>query len=340
MSCAFIVAVVVAVVVVAFIVVSVRWDFLLMSRMVAAAMPAPICQPRSARSTTPGDSRETAGRHASAPRAREIRETSSAQAQRGRGAGAGTLAGAPAHRPQLLPPWPMRKPSRLAHTPALRARRREPRRDIVVAPMAELGLQRALAGIYVLHGVDVAALDSIVQVTAEGYEGPDVGGLDVVGLGAGGDAWLLLGRWMDCFADEVQAGAAIVFARLRDAVSTVNTGVLRAGSETTVVVPSPYRIEVEPWMIVHGAVAKGISQARWLRWLHAVFPHLPSWLGMHMGAPHWLGVGVRLEEGQIEQVTPYVRLDLRADGTVMLTGVAEDAVLRAWIPLLKVAIGV
>jgi hypothetical protein len=131
----------------------------------------------------------------------------------------------------------------------------------VVAPMAELGLQRALAGIYVLHGVDVAALDSIVQATAEGYEGPDVGGLDVVGLGAGGDAWLLLGRWMDCFSDEVQAGAAIVFARLRDAASTVNTGVLRAGSETTVVVPSPYRIEVEPWMVVHGAVAEGLSQA-------------------------------------------------------------------------------
>jgi hypothetical protein len=61
---------------------------------------------------------------------------------------------------------------------------------------------------------------------------------------------------------------------------------------------------------------------------------------MHMGAPHWLGVGVSLREGLIDQVTPYVRLDLRVDGTVMLTAVAEDAVLRAWIPLLEAEIGV
>ncbi|HWO24645.1 MAG TPA: hypothetical protein VNO30_38145 [Kofleriaceae bacterium] len=206
--------------------------------------------------------------------------------------------------------------------------------------MAELGLHGALAGIYVLRGADVAALDTIVQVTAEGYEGPDVGGLDVMAPGAGSDVWLLLGRWMDCFADEVQVGAGIVLARLRDAVSMVNAGTLRVRGEATVVVPSPYQIEVVPWAIVHGAVAEGISQASWSHWLHDVFPHLPSWIGMHMGAPHWLGVGVRLEEGQIEQVTPYVRLDRRADGTVLLTGVAEDAVLRAWIPLLKAAIGV
>lgn len=204
--------------------------------------------------------------------------------------------------------------------------------------MAELGLHKALAGIYVLHGVDVAALDTIVQLTAEGYEGPDVGGLDVMAPGPGGDAWLLLGRWMDCFADEVQVGAGIVLARLRDAVNTVNAGVVRVRGEATVVVPSPYQIEVVPWAIVHGAVAEGISQARWLSWRTEVFPHLPSWIGMHMGAPHWLGIGVRLEEGRIEQVTPYVRLDLRADGTVMLTGVAEDEVLRAWVPALKTAI--
>jgi hypothetical protein len=206
--------------------------------------------------------------------------------------------------------------------------------------MAELGLHAALAGIYVLRGIDLDALDTIVQVTAEGYAGPDVGGLDVVAPGPGGDAWLLLGRWIDCFADEVQEAAAIVLARLREAADMVNAGVLRAGKEATVVVPSPYSIEVVPWRVVHGAVAEGVTRERWLRWMSDIFPRLPSWFGMHMGAPHWLGVGVSLEEGQIDQVTPYVRLDLRADGMVMLTGVAEDALLRTWVPLLEVAIRV
>lgn len=206
--------------------------------------------------------------------------------------------------------------------------------------MAELGLHAALAGIFVLRGIDLAALDTIVEVTAEGYAGPDVGGLDVIAPGAGGDAWLLLGRWTDCFSDEVQEAADIVLARLREAADRVNAGVLRAGKEDTVVVPSPYRIEVVPWRVVHGAVAEGVTQERWLRWLSSIFPRLPSWIGIHMGAPHWHGVGVSLEEGQIEQVTPYVRLDRRADGRVTLTGVGEDALLRAWIPLLEAAIRV
>ena len=208
--------------------------------------------------------------------------------------------------------------------------------------MAELGRHGALAGIYVLRGVDPAALDTIVGATAEGYDGPDVGGLDVMAPSGDGEAWLLLGRWTDCFADEVQEAAEIVLARLREAADTVNAGVLRAGhaAALTVTVPSPYRVEVVPWRVVHGGLIEGVSQERWLRWLDGTFPRLPSWIGMHMGAPHWLGVGVSLREGLIDQVTPYVRLDLRVDGTVMLTGVAEDAVLRAWIPLLEAAIGV
>jgi hypothetical protein len=189
--------------------------------------------------------------------------------------------------------------------------------------MAELGLHGVLAGIYVLRGVDAPALEQIVQATTEAYVGPDVGGLDVMLPDGDGVAWLLLGRWTDCFATEVQEAAELLLERLRDAALARDAGV-----------------EVVPWIVVHGGIAEGITTAQWQRWLGAVFPRVPSWIGMHMGAPHWLGVGVSLREGRIDQVTPYARLDLRADGTVMFTGVAEDAVLRGWFPKLKAAIEV
>jgi hypothetical protein len=83
---------------------------------------------------------------------------------------------------------------------------------------------------------------------------------------------------------------------------------------------------------LHGALA-GIYVLR------GVDPAAPDTIVRAM-AEGYDGPGVSLREGGIDQVTPYVRLDLRADGTVMLTGVAEDAVLRAWIPLLEAVIGV
>jgi hypothetical protein len=205
--------------------------------------------------------------------------------------------------------------------------------------MSELGLHGVLAGIYVLRGVDGAALEQIVQAVAAGYDGPDAGGLDVIMPNGADEAWLLLGRWTGCFGAEVQEAAELVLGRVREAIEAINAGMMRGGGEATVTVPSPYRIEVIPWIVVHGGIAEKITQARWLRWLDGVFPHVPSWVGMHMGAPHWLGVGVSLREGRIDQVTPYARLDLRADGMLMFTGVAEDSTLRAWLSQLKTAIG-
>jgi hypothetical protein len=203
--------------------------------------------------------------------------------------------------------------------------------------MAELGLHGALAGIYVLRGVDGATLDRIMREVEAAYAGPDLGGLDVIWPGGGGEAWLLMGRWTDCHADEVQEAAELLLALLQNAVEVSaprdDGGAAAAG-------PGPRRVTVVPWVVVHGALAEGVVQPRWQGWLAEVFPRVPSWVGMHMGAPHWLGVGVTLRDGQIDQVTPYARLDLRADGTVVFTGVAEDAVLRGWIPQLRAAIEV
>jgi len=214
--------------------------------------------------------------------------------------------------------------------------------------MAELGLHGALAGIYVLRGVDDGALDRIVRAVAAAYTGPDFGGLDVIRSSAGGEAWLLMGRWTDCHAEEVQEAAELLLALLRNAVEA---GAARddeaaaasgAGPHKAVAVvgAGPRGAAVVPWVIVHGALAEGVARPRWQGWLAEVFPRVPAWVGMHMGAPHWLGVGVTLRDGQIDQVTPYARLDLRADGTVTFTGVGEDAMLRGWIPQLRAAIEV
>lgn len=190
--------------------------------------------------------------------------------------------------------------------------------------MGELELSRALSGIYVLRGVDSGALDQIVQSTIAAYTGPDPGGLDVMEPNADGDAWLLLGRWADCFAAHVQEAARMLLAQLRESAELADAG---SG-----------RISIVPWLVVHGPIIERVDPGRWKRWHVHVFPHVPSWIGMHMDAPHWLGTGVNQDGARIQEVTPYARLDLRADGTVMFTGVAEDAMLRAWIPQLEAAL--
>jgi hypothetical protein len=229
--------------------------------------------------------------------------------------------------------------------PLLRARARYRRW------MVELGLHGALAGIYALRGVDDDALDRIVRAVAAAYTGPDFGGLDVIRSSAGGEAWLLMGRWTDCHAEEVQEAAELLLALLHNAVEAgaardggaavaVEAGAARDGGAAAAAGVGPRGAAVVPWVIVHGALAEGVTRPRWQGWLAEVFPRVPAWVGMHMGAPHWLGVGVTLRDGQIDQVTPYARLDLRADGTVTFTGVGEDSMLRGWIPQLRAAIEV
>jgi hypothetical protein len=65
--------------------------------------------------------------------------------------------------------------------------------------------------------------------------------------------------------------------------------------------------------------------------VQTIFPQLPWWVGMHMGAPHWLGHGVSAKDGQLLQVTPYVRagiapLELSATAQV---SVARDDLVSA-----------
>lgn len=198
-----------------------------------------------------------------------------------------------------------------------------------------------LAGIYVLRGVDAAALQALLQHAFDGYDGSGFGGIDVMAPNPDGDAWLLLGRWTQCLqVPDLQRAAVEVLAQLRRSAELVNAGVLLdANQNATVSVPAGYRVEIVPWVTCHASFFTGIDDARWEQWMTERFPHTPGWVGMHMGAPHWLGRGVSQQDGRIDRVTPYARLDRHGDdGTVVITAVLAQAELDAWAPQLHAAL--
>jgi hypothetical protein len=198
-----------------------------------------------------------------------------------------------------------------------------------------------LAAIFVLRGVDANATQHLFRHLSANYRGPDFGGVDLMAANANGEAWMLLGRWTDALDPTVQAAATEVLRLLGQGAELLNAGVAfgeQLGA-VNITSPSPYRVEIVPWIVTYAVFARGIDDARWQRWLADLFPRTEAWIGMHMGAPHWLGTGVEQTQGRIHRVTPYARLDRRPDGSVIVTAVADEARLAEWGRLLSAALG-
>lgn len=201
-------------------------------------------------------------------------------------------------------------------------------------------LRDALAGIVVLRNTSDQGTDAVVSWFTQNYKGPDFGGIDLVEPNATGDggATLLVGRWTDCLDDDVQEAVVAFLKTLEQSVSAVNEGITitRAGSEVRLKITSPKakQIEIVPWHVYYGQVGlpSGPLDATEIRRLMLdVFPKLPFWMGVDMGAPHWLGHGVNESDGHIHQVSPYVRLDFLADGRVELTALAAEPEFTLWL---------
>jgi hypothetical protein len=62
-----------------------------------------------------------------------------------------------------------------------------------------------------------------------------------------------------------------------------------------------------------------------------IFPRLPQWVGMHMGAPHWLGHGVNARDGRLLNVTPYVRTDITPEGRLQISALAAERDFTTWL---------
>jgi hypothetical protein len=204
----------------------------------------------------------------------------------------------------------------------------------------------ALAGVYVLRHVDAGSFDRVVQQAFAGYRGPNIGGVDLMVPGPTGEAWLLLGRWMDCWQEDVQRGAELVRDSLIKAAELENAGVQRGdGGDFTLDTGRAFRslegerVTVTPLRSYGGRLAiawwAGTTRAQ----IEALFPSLPHFVGMHMGAPHWLGHGMRREGERILSVTPYARLDFIPERGITLSAMAEPDAFASWLEALQRATG-
>ena len=201
-----------------------------------------------------------------------------------------------------------------------------------------------LAGVFVLHGFGERT-DSVLRAALAQYRGGDLGGVDYMPPNDAGEAWLLAGVWRDCFDPPHQRSIAALHAALLQAAEHANAGItVGAGGavvDTAHAFPDAPRGEIRA---LH-AYAGGLAIAWWqqpalrARW-ETLFPTLPHYIGMHMGAPHWLGRGVEGDaQTGLRSVTPYVRLDFVPERGVGLAGMAEPRELDPWLDALRAATG-
>jgi hypothetical protein len=121
-------------------------------------------------------------------------------------------------------------------------------------------LRHVLAGVVVVRGSDDASIGAVLEWFQRTYRGPNFGGLDLMRPNVNGDAWLLVGRWADCFHDDVQAACVAFLGALEQSITAVNDG-MTIGSmrgETTVSLTSPQpvpKLELVPWHAYQGEVA-------------------------------------------------------------------------------------
>lgn len=207
-------------------------------------------------------------------------------------------------------------------------------------------LEEALAGVYVLHGVDEEAVQTLVRGVVAEYDGPDFGGLDLMAPNAAGDAYLILGRWTDAFDPDVRAAARAVLGLLEHAERIRSSGVDLSpdGGVTLTTAPRP-AVTVEPWyaynvrIVLPPMTVEDEEVA-----LNEIFPRLPGWLGLHMGAPHWLGHGMSREGDRIVALTPYVRIDFEREARpgrtgIHIAGAAPRPAFSEWLSNLRGATG-
>jgi hypothetical protein len=200
-------------------------------------------------------------------------------------------------------------------------------------------LQHVLAGVFVLRNCDLETATLAARMSGTLYEGPDMGGLDVIEPNDAQEAWILLGRWTECFQPEVHQAAISFFKGLRTSVKSINDGIAltQDGNVTTLSSNSGgshRHIEVVEWHLFNGMLSPRtgpLSEEDIQRLTGTVFPSLPHWVGMHRGAPHWLGLGVSESDGRIHGVSPYVRLDFPGDGRVELSALASEADFQLWL---------
>ena len=201
-------------------------------------------------------------------------------------------------------------------------------------------IREAHAGIFVLRGF-AERTQAIIDLANRSYRGRGFGGIDFMVPNSAGEAWVLVGNWMNCF--DIQPQITAYREALANAVGLDQAGVT-IGTTTTVdtsrAFPDSPRGELIDWHAYNGGL--GINwwdepglRERW----EATFPTLPNYRGMHMGAPHWLGRGISMDETRITSVTPYIRLDFREGRGVQISALGAPSDFEHWLAALRAVTG-
>ena len=201
-------------------------------------------------------------------------------------------------------------------------------------------IREALAGIFVLRGFGERTT-AVMNIANESYRGGNFGGIDFMPPSSAGDAWILVGKWMNCF--DLQAEITAYRDALATAVELVNAGITLgdvASIETARAFRDAPKGELRTWHAYDGGLAINWWERPGLReqW-EATFPTLPNYLGMHMGAPHWLGRGITGDSTRLVSVTPYIRLDLREGAGVRVAALGEPHDFEVWLDALRAVTG-
>ena len=182
-------------------------------------------------------------------------------------------------------------------------------------------IREAISGVFVLRGFGDRTT-AVMNAANESYRGGSFGGIDFMPPNSAGDAWILVGNWMNCFDIQPEITA------YRDALAAA------------VELDNPDAGELRPWYAYDGGLAINWWERSGLRekW-EATFPTLPNYLGMHMGAPHWLGRGITGDSTRLVSVTPYIRLDFREGAGVRVAALAEPHDFEVWFDALRAVTG-
>ncbi|HEX8108135.1 MAG TPA: hypothetical protein VF516_10435 [Kofleriaceae bacterium] len=203
-------------------------------------------------------------------------------------------------------------------------------------------IQDVLAGVFVLHGFG-ARSEAVLRAAIARYRGGDFGGIDYMPPNAAGEAWLLLGTWVDCFAPEVQQCIAS-FAHELQQVAELDRAGVEIGPQGSFILdpsrafPDSVRGELRALRAYRGGIAIRELGTNTQALIKRVLPELPAYQGVHMGAPHWLGRGVVQQGGRIHSVTPYIRIDFDDGHSIRIAAMAERRDFDPWLAALRAAI--